>query len=141
MLVTEETLHHRNHETEIKWVSNTNHWHLYLSICQTDHRKEHVLDYSWTSSIHLLHKFPYPFIDDKIILFFFDIRTKLIFGIKKPRIIDTSQFLYIYILQEGSIQFRPLFFYKIYNLRFSQILLDKLRFHSFSKLSKYLPFW
>ena len=90
MLVTEQTLHDWYHVAEIERIGDADHRHFHFSIVQADDRKVHVLNDGRASSIHLLYKFPYSFIDYKVILSFFDITPKIIFMIKQFTIVNTS---------------------------------------------------
>lgn len=82
MLIAGQGLNDRNHETEIERVSDPSQRYLNFAVAESNDRKIHILDDSWSSSVHLLHKFPYSFVDDEIILFFFDIASEHIFVIK-----------------------------------------------------------
>ena len=82
MLIAEQTLHNWNHEAEIERIGYADNIDFHFAVGEGDNRKEHVLDYLWTSSVHLLDKFPDPLVDDKIILFLFYIVAELVFVVE-----------------------------------------------------------
>ena len=91
MLVAGHSLNDRNHEAEIEWVGDSCDRDLNFSVAEPHDREVHILNDSRSSSIHLLHKFPYPLVDYKIVLFFSDVVSELVFGVEQPRIVDASQ--------------------------------------------------
>ena len=82
VLVTGHGLHNRDHEAEIERIGDTHKWYFYFSIVESNNRKVHILDDSGSSTIHLLYEFPYSFVDNKIVLFFFDIVSQYIFVVE-----------------------------------------------------------
>ena len=82
MLVGEHALHNGDHITTIQRIGDSHDRHLNFAVAESDYRKEHILKDGGSSSIHLLHKFPYSLVDDKIILFLSDVSSKNIFVIK-----------------------------------------------------------
>jgi hypothetical protein len=90
MLVAEKTLYDRYHVAQKQRIRNSNDRYLYLPCAESDHRKEHVLNDSRSSPVHLLHELPHSLIDNKIIFFFFDIASKTILMVEQSTIVDTA---------------------------------------------------
>ena len=58
-----------------------------------------------SSTIHLLHEFPYSLIDDEIVFFLFNISAEVVFVIEESRIIDASQFFDVDLFQKSCVLF------------------------------------
>lgn len=82
MLIAEQTLNNWDHIAEIERIGDTNNIDFHFTVGEGNYRKEHILDYLWASSIHLLDKFPDSLVDDKIILFLFYIVAELVFVVE-----------------------------------------------------------
>ena len=139
VLVTEQTLYYRYHVAHVQRIVNPSRRQLNFSVSQRYNRKEGILNYWRTSPIKLLHKFPYPFVNNKVVFFLPNIVSKIVFVVEHARIVDTSELFDINVLEKSSIKFRPFFFDEINHCRFCQILLNELRFHCLPECQDEIP--